>query len=464
VTDTTISTILAEQVAAIAEGDIGEREHRAFSRACIDFVTCAMLGSSQPVTEATLRYFSKTDLGRQATILGRIERLSPASAAFVNAASAHGLDFDDGHTQAGGHPGAAVFPTVFALAEHLGSSSEDIVRAVIAGYHGMVRVARMMHPRTARTGWHNTAVAGTFGAAAAAAVLLKLDVARTAHAFGLAGSFTGGLLEFLAEGPDSKRIHPGMAARDGIVCAGLAEEGLTGPSRVFEGAHGVFNAFINGEGDTSVLHSDDLEIEGIYFKLYPCCRHYHAAIDGLLDLREESGLKMEDVAAVRLGLYGVAVRGHDHRQADTMLGAQMSAPIAAGLALVDGAVSASGFAQDSLRRVAVREAIERVEVAVDAECESVYPGLRSGVVAIDLADGRTLERRVLGPRGESTNPLDDADLERKLRVNCAPLIGQERSETMLETIWNFANERTALDRLLQAMAPARHNTEETKEV
>ena len=455
----TVSAVLAEQVAAIGEAPIGEREHRAFSRACIDFVTCAMLGSSQPVTEATLRYFGKTDLGRQSAILGRSERLSPASAAFVNAASAHGLDFDDGHTQAGGHPGAAVFPAVFAMAEHLGSSSEDIVRAVIAGYHGMVRVARMMHPRTARLGWHNTAVAGTFGATAAIAVLLKLDAARTAHAFGLAGSFTGGLLEFLAEGPDSKRIHPGMAARDGIVCAGLAEEGLTGPSRVFEGAHGVFNAFINGEGDTSVLHSDDLEIEGIYFKLYPCCRHYHAAIDGLLDLREENGLAISDIAGVRLGLYGVAVRGHDHKQADTMLGAQMSAPIAAGLALVDGAVSASGFAQDSLRRAEVRETIERVEVGVDAQCESAYPGLRSGVVAIELADGRTLERRVLGPKGESTNPLGDADLERKLGVNCTPLIGAERSETLIRTIWNFAAEPKALDRLLEAMAPSGHDSE-----
>jgi len=231
----------------------------------------------------------------------------------------------------------------------------------------MVRVARMMHPRTARRGWHNTAVAGTFGATASAASLLKLDVGRTVHAFGLAGSFTGGLLEFLAEGPDVKRLHPGMAARDGIACAGLAAEGLTGPRHVFEGRHGVFNAFIEGEADTGPLASDDLEIEKAYFKLYPCCRHYHAAIDGLIGLRDEHRLDPSNVRRVHLGLYGVAVRGHDHREADTMLGAQMSAPIAAGLALTDGAVTVQGFQRDSLERPEVRAAVGRVDVAVDED-------------------------------------------------------------------------------------------------
>jgi 2-methylcitrate dehydratase PrpD len=451
--DRPVSEVLAEQVAEITAGSLGETADHAFSRACIDFVTCAMLGSSGPVAQASLRYFGKTDLGRQSSILGRTERLSPASAAFVNAASAHGLDLDDGNTQAGGHPGASVFPAVFATAEHTGASPDRIISAVAAGYHTMVRVARMMHPRSARLGWHNTAVAGTFGATAAVSSLLGLDAGRTAHAFGLGGSFAGGLLEFLAEGPDVKRIHPGMAARDGIVCAGLAEEGLTGPRHVFEGKHGVFNAFINGEADYSNLEADDLELGKTYFKLYPCCRHYHAAIDAVIDLREEHDLKLADVRRIDLGLYGVAVRGHDHKEADTMLGAQMSAPIAAGLALVDGAVTVKGFERTSLGRAELREAIGRVDVRVDEECERQYPKRRSGAVRIELADGRALERRVLDPKGEGENPLADADLEAKFRANCEPLLGRDGSEAALDIIWHFRSRPAALADLLAIVAP-----------
>src|SRR5690606_21079344 len=96
--------VLAEQSARIVAETLDERAYHAFSRACIDFITCAALGTSMPVTEASLRYFSKTDLGRQSSVIGRRERLSPASAAFVTSASTHGLDLDDGHTRAGGHP------------------------------------------------------------------------------------------------------------------------------------------------------------------------------------------------------------------------------------------------------------------------------------------------------------------------------------------------------------------------
>lgn len=451
--DKPVSAVLAEQVAGIASGSLGTTADTAFSRACTDFAACAMLGASGPVADASLRYFRKTDLGRQASIVGRRERLSPASAAFVNAASAHGLDLDDGNTQAGGHPGASVFPAVFAMAEDTGAAPDQIIAAVAAGYHTMVRVARMMHPRSARLGWHNTAVAGTFGATAAVSVLLDLDDARTMHAFGLAGSFAGGLLEFLAEGPDVKRIHPGMAARDGIVCAGLAAEGLTGPTRVFEGKHGVFNAFINGEADFSNLEGDDLELGKTYFKLYPCCRHYHAAIDGIIDLREEYGLKLPNVRRIDLGLYGVAVRSHDHKEADTMLGAQMSAPIAAGLALVDGAVTVQGFQPESLARRELRDAVERVDVRVDEECERLYPSRRSGFVRIELTDGRVLDRRILDPKGEGLNPLTDFDLKNKFQSNCEPIIGREQAETALEIMWNFRKRPTALADLLGILAP-----------
>lgn len=452
-TDLPVSHILARQVVEITQTEPDAAACHAFARACTDFVTCVLLGAQMPVTEATLRHFAKTDAGQQSTLFGRTERLSPASAAFVNATATHGLDFDDGHTQAGGHPGAAVFPAVFAVAEDIGAGSQDVIRAVIVGYQMMVRVARMMHPKTAQKGWHNTAVAGTFGATGAVASLLKLDVERTAHALGLAGSFTGGILEFLAEGPDVKRIHPGMAARDGITCAGLAQEGVTGPRHVFEGRHGVFNTFIDGKADLSHLHAPGLDIANAYFKLYPCCRHYHAAIDGLLDLRESHGLEMSDVVAVRLGLYANAVRGHDHKTADSLLNAQMSAPIAAALALVDGKVTVSGFQPESLGRQLVQDTLPMIDTSVDPECDRLYPQRRSGVVAVDLKDGRTLENRVQNPRGEGDRPLSDTDLQDKFRTNCEPILGRATSAAVLDLIENLHSVPNGFGQLLAQIGP-----------
>lgn len=449
-----VSEVLAAQIVAMRTRALDEAAYRAFSRAATDYATCGLLGAREPVTEKVLRYVNRYESTGRATVFGRTEQFTPAAAAFVSATAAHGLDFDDGHTRAGGHPGASVFPAVFALAEDVGSSSDEIIRAVIAGYHAFVRIAMMMHPRSAQTGWHNTAVSGTFAATAAAASLLRLDADKTMHALGLAGSFTGGLLEFLADGPDVKRIHPAMAARDGIACAGLAAEGITGPRRVFEGRHGIMSAMIKGEGDYSNLHADKLDIADLYFKLYPCCRHYHAAIDGVLDLRAEHAISLDNVRTIRLGLYGVAVRGHDHKEAATLLSAQMSAPIAAGLALVDGAVSVSAFSQESLRRPEVREAISRVEVSVDAECEAAYPKCRSGHVAIELADGRVVERRVLDPKGEGANPLGDDDLKLKFLSNAAPILGKDSADQALMLLWNFQGQPDSLARLRALVTPA----------
>jgi 2-methylcitrate dehydratase PrpD len=308
----------------------------------------------------------------------------------------------------------------------------------------MVRIAAAMHPVTAQRGFHNTALAGVFGAAAGAARLLKLDAGQTNHALGLAGSFAGGIRQYLDDGAEVKRIHPGKAARDGLLCAEFARRGITGPGKVLEGRYGFADTHADGKLKWERL-LDGLgtryEIDGIYFKPYPCCRHYHSAIDGILQLREQNGIRPQDVKSLRLGLYSVGVNGHDHRHCDNLLDAQMSAPVGAALAMVDGGVAAPMFLPESLARPAVRRLIDLTETRLDEECERLYPQRRSGAVEIGLADGRKLAARVLDPRGEGENPMSDEDLARKFNANCAPLIGGEKARTLLATVWRFEQTR-----------------------
>jgi 2-methylcitrate dehydratase PrpD len=143
------------------------------------------------------------------------------------------------------------------------------------------------------------------------------------------------------------------------------------------------------------------------------------------------------VKRIDIGIYAVGVNGHDHKHFDNLLDAQMSAPVAAALALVDGAVAARAFLPESLARPEVQRVIRACETTIDDECERIYPGRRSGFVRIHLNDGRAHERRVVDPKGETENPMSDADLKQKFTVNCEPLIGSARCERLLETIWRF---------------------------
>jgi 2-methylcitrate dehydratase PrpD len=431
---------LADHLAGLRFEALRPHTVHAFRRALQDHVTCAIAGSSMPVSRALLDYFRENDATRAATVLGSGVKLSAPNAALVNGANTHGLDFDDGHTNGSAHPSGAIFPAVLAAAEQHGASPHAIIVAAVAGYDAMCRVAAAMHPTSARRGWHNTAIAGVLGAAAAVASLLGLSRDGTRHALGLAASFAGGIREYLDDGAEVKRIHPGKAARDGLLCAELARRGITGPAKALEGRYGYFNAFAGGEANYERLFlglGERYEIEHAYFKPYPCCRHYHSAIDGLITLRERHGFAAEDVQHVDIGLYTVGVLGHDHKHCENLLDAQMSAPVAAALALVDGDIAAPSFLPERLERPEVRRLLEASETRVDEECERIYPGRRSGVVRITLRDGRTFEERVLDPKGEGLNPMTDEDLQRKFRSNCEPVIGGEKCARLAELIWNF---------------------------
>jgi 2-methylcitrate dehydratase PrpD len=431
---------LAEHVAQAFYETLSSEAVHAFKRALLDFVTCAVSGSAMPVSRALLSYFEESDATRAAAVIGSASRLSAPNAALVNGANVHGLDFDDGHTHGSAHPAGAIIPAVLAAAEQRGAHPNALITATVLGYDVMLRIAAAMHPATARRGFHNTAIAGVFGAAAATASILQLDAERVNHALGLAGSFAGGIREYLDEGAEVKRIHPGKAARDGLLCGELARRGITGPSRILEGRYGFFHTHAGGEVNWPRLFEglgQRFEICDVYFKPYPCCRHYHAIIDGICALRDKPGFTATEVESVDIGLYAVGVNGHDHKHCDSLLDAQMSAPCAAALAILDGRVSVSQFLTESLRRPELTHLIERIDTHIDDECERVYPSIRSGFVKMKLKGGASLELRVVHPKGEAANPMSDADLEYKFRTNCEPLIGVARCDGLLACIWHF---------------------------
>src|SRR5258706_366512 len=165
--------------------------------------------------------------------------------------------------------------------------------------------------------------------------------------------------------------------------------------------------------------------------------HYHAVIDGIKELQREHHFKADDVAHADLGMYAVGFNGHDYKHCDSLLDAQMSAPVAGALAIVLGDVTATMFVPATLDRPDVRALIERIDARIDDECERIYPGVRSGSARIELRNGTALEKRLLEPKGEVKNPMTDADLQANFRANCEPLLGSTRCDRVLADVWKF---------------------------
>lgn len=438
VREDSLSGVLARHVATIECADLDETVIHAFRRALVDYLACAFAGAEMPVTQA-LHAWAEAEGGRAAaSVIGKPTRLPAAQAAFVNGAAAHALDFDDGHTRGSAHPGGVIFSAALAAAEKRGATTGELIAGVVAGYDVMLRIASTMHPASARQGWHNTAVAGVFGAAAATGRIAGLSSAQLRDALGLAASFAGGIRQYLSDGAEVKRLHPGKAARDGIVCAELAQAGVTGAIACLEGADGLFRAMVDGRVDQEALLvglGQDFLITAAYFKPYPCCRHFHAAVDATLALRAEERLESTQVAAIDIGLYQVGAHGHDHRTASNLLEAQMSAPCAVVGALIHGRLNAADFDPSAFTGAEPQRLLETTRVHVDEDCERLYPKVRSGVVTLVLKDGRRLERRILEPRGETANPLTDDDLSRKFTDNVPGRIGPKNAGKLLDRIW-----------------------------
>lgn len=428
---------LARHVAELNYARLPQAAVHAFRRALLDYLACAVAGSRSEAARAVYDYLQSWDRSGEACVVGTPARLAACNAAFVNGTATHSLDFDDGMTRGSVHPAGGIFPALLAMAEKLGSSAEDFIVAGVAAYDVTLRIAATVHPHTSRRGFHNTPTAGVFGAAAGAARLLHLDAATTLNALGIAGSFSGGLRAYLQDGAEVKRLHPGKAARDGITCAELARRGITGASQVIEGRYGFINAFTDSNADWERLTGalgERYEICSVYFKPYPACRHFHAALDAVRAIRGRKGFDLSHIAGIEIGLYEVGAAGHDHKRADNLLEAQMSAPVTTALALAFGDVTAPSFDRENLERADVRRLIEATEVYVDAECERLYPGRRSGVARVRLADGRVLEERVLDPKGEGENPMTDDDLVRKFTGNCEAIIGADKVQAVLDIV------------------------------
>jgi 2-methylcitrate dehydratase PrpD len=361
----------------------------------------------------------------ESALLGRRPRVAAASAVLANATLAHGLDFDDTREDAIVHTGCVAVTTALATAEATGADGRALLEAAIAAVEVMCRVGLAVPGALHARHFHPTSIASSFGAAAAAGRRYRLSEDQLVHAFGICGSQAAGVIEYLADGSWTKRLHPGWGAHAGVIAALLARAGFTGPETVLEGGHGLYAAFAGGH-DAARLDGllDSLgrtwELAALTLKPYPCGSIAQPYMDCAARLRER--VRPEAIAAIRCR----TAAGPVPRLWEPLAGkqappngyaAKFSLPYLVASILVRGRAGLAEFADDAVRDRAVLALARRVTYELDAAID--YPRQFVGDVEITLTDGRVLRERQDRPRGGPDAPLTRAEIEAKFRGNAA---------------------------------------------
>ena len=254
-----------------AINDLEEKDILYLHLLLIDFFASAFAGYRQnfDFNKRIEKLLYKNTENDEAFILFQSKKYSSRTAAFMNAIYGHGAELDDGNKQAAGHVGVHVIPAVFALADKLGSSNDDVLIALATGYEAYIRVSSAAQPGLVKRGYHSTGVVGTIACAAACARLFHLNSEGVEDSIALATTMTGGLLSYGDSRPAIKPLNPAKAAENGLFAAMLANEGVKGPVEALEGKNGWFHAVTDEVNEKYLKGADHLLLHDCYFKLYP---------------------------------------------------------------------------------------------------------------------------------------------------------------------------------------------------
>jgi len=388
-----------------------------FTKLCIlDYFGSAIAGADKPPVQIIHNLIQEMGGEEQATLFTG-GRSSVLHASLVNGAASHIMELDDIHKGSVIHAATVVVPAALAVAEWKNLSGKDLITAVAIGYEVCFRIGEAVTPSHYYY-WHNTATCGTFGAAAATAKLLNLNVEQTIHTLGSAGTQAAGLWQFIEDGAMSKQLHPGKAAMNGVISALLAEKGFTGATQILEGNRGFFRA-MSEEFDESKIISGLGEVFKITensFKIHASCRHTHPAMDLMIDLAQEKSFRVEEVEEIKVGAYQAAINITNNDYPKTQYASKFSLQFCTALALLKGKGGLDQFTDETLWDEDIRALMKKVCVELDHEIEEAYPEKWGSKVEITLRGGEKIVVQTEYPKGDPENPVTSNDLVDKFMV------------------------------------------------
>jgi 2-methylcitrate dehydratase PrpD len=303
-----LTRVLAGKAAALAYNDLPALARELARQCVLDYVGVGLAGAGDELVQLLLDEMAEVGGAPQASIIGHERQLPALSAALVNGAAAHALDYDDVNMAMPGHPSVAILPGLLALAELRRSSGREVITAFVAGYETACRIGMALSPGHYNLGFHSTGTIGSFGAAAACARLLGLDTEATAIALGIAGTQAAGLKSQF--GTMCKPFHAGKAAQNGLLAARLAARGFTSRGDIVECVQGFAPTHGPECSPEAALATPEagLHLFANLFKYHAACYLTHAPIECARRLREEHRLSPDAISGITLRLDGSCER------------------------------------------------------------------------------------------------------------------------------------------------------------
>jgi 2-methylcitrate dehydratase PrpD len=415
-----VAETLAAKIAGLKPGVLPASTTQKCEDLLIDVVGLCVTARNEDYVQSAI---AGCDDDGPCTVVGHIRTLTAAGAAFVNGTAAHGEDFDDTFEGGPVHAGAVIVPAVLAACERHNPDGRMALSGIAVGTEVLCRLSLVVPKAVHKAGFHPTAIFGAMGAAAGVGAALGLNAKQIVDALGIAGSMAGGIIEYLAEGAWTKRMHAGWAAQSGIRAALLAKAGFVGPRTVFEGVHGLFHGFAHTtKGDYDALTGDfgtRWVTDTLAFKPYPCGTMAQPYIDCAKRLAAR-GIAAEDISEI---LCEVA-EGTVHRLWEPLAdkqrprngySAKFAVPYLLATGFVKGGVGLGAFTESAVRDADVLALAAKVKFVIDPD--NPYPNNYTGHIKATLKDGSVVEERQPYLRGGAQEPLTRQDVTDKFALN-----------------------------------------------
>ena len=430
----TASEILADHFVNLPAAAIPASLIRDAQRLVLDYLGVAVAGSRTDSGQIAARFAVEVGGAPEATLIGDGRRVSAVHAAFANAIGSHSVELDDVDVLALFHFSPPVVSAALAVAEREGASGAEFIAAVAMGCEMMARASAATNPSLRDRGYHTTPTCGVFGAAIAAARLLRLDRDQTVSALGMAGAQASGLMEMY--GPSMhKRFNPGPAARNGVTAAMMARLGFTAAATIFDGERGFCRAFSDAF-DLGALTKDLGTDYPVYmeFKPYSCARPIHNAIDCALDVRAQLKEPLSQVTAITMRRHPAWAHYHQNAAPTTYHEAQVSLPCSVAVALIEGGALLPQYQDHKLADPEILRLSRLVRIEPDAS----LPRGVSCLMILETAGGGVYRSQVDHPRGSIANPMTTEQMHHKVHMLADDVIGPTQVDALVEMVGGIA--------------------------
>ena len=414
-------------------------------RVIADTIAAIAAGSAEPeVTALTARMI--TQAGRS-SVIGAGQSAPPATAAFLNGTSGTFLELDEGNQFSRGHPGIHALPSALAVAEDCRSSGKDFLTAIVLGYEigARIGIAAKILPTM-----HTHGTWGTVGAAVAVAKLMGANAHQVRELINIASTL--GLAtsrQTMLQGGTVRNSFAGFSGQIGLMAWDMLESGFTGEA---DGLSTIWGNVISTDWRAEEMTNElgtRYEIARNYFKRHACCRYNHGTLDAMTMINEENGgLRAEDIESIRVDTYSLAAELSDKTPKNTLAG-KFSVPFAVASTLINQSSGVESFTWEKVRDPNIQAFADKVEVFEDPAFTAMMPDFRPSRVTVRLYDGTELSAEATTNRGDTEDPYDDDELDRKY----TELSGRVWNTTVVNSVYDHC---FSVDRLTDINELTKH--------